>query len=296
MSSSAQTRRAYLAWMAVCLIWGTTFLVIRIAIETIPPLLMAGFRWTLAGAAILLVCRARGVRPSPRRLWPSLAARGVLLLGFGNGAVTWAEQTVPSGVTAVLVATIPFWMVGVDAVLGDSGVPTARQIAGLVVGFAGIVVLVWPDLTAGVTGHAFLGGLVATQLAGIGWALGSAYARRHGGRHDEEPLPAVGLEMLFGGLLLLAAGSAIGEWARAAVTVRTGMALGYLIVAGSIAGFSAYRYALQHLPVATVSLYAYLNTVIAVLLGVVVLGEMFTWRMGVAAAAALSGIALVRRG
>jgi drug/metabolite transporter (DMT)-like permease len=102
--------------------------------------------------------------------------------------------------------------------------------------------------------------------------------------------------MLFGGLLLLAAGSAVGEWARAAVTVRTGTALAYLVVAGSIAGFSAYRYALQHLPVATVSLYAYLNTVIAILLGVVVLGEMFTWRMGVAAAAALFGIALVRRG
>ena len=296
MSSGIPTRRAYLAWMAVCLIWGTTYLFIRIAIETIPPLLMAACRWIVAGAVLLLVCRARGARlPSPRA-WPSLAARGLLLLGFGNGAVAWAEQAVPSGLTAVLVAIVPFWMVGIDALLGGSAPPSARQLVGLVVGFGGIVVMVWPELWAGVTGHAFLSGIAATQLACVGWALGSTYARRRGGQRDEETFPAVALEMLFGGLLLLIAGSLMGEWASATVTLRTGTALAYLILVGSVGGFSAYRYALQHLPVATVSLYAYANTVIAILLGVIVLGETFNWRMGVAAAAALAGIALVRQG
>ncbi|MES1256369.1 MAG: EamA family transporter [Acidobacteriota bacterium] len=293
-SASVPPGRAWLAWGAVCLLWGTTYLFIRIAVETIPPLLMAGTRWLVAGLALAAASRLSGGRVPPRAAWPSLAARGVLLLGFGNGAVAWAEQTIPSGMAALLVAIAPFWMVGIDAVLGDGAVPAPRQVAGLVVGFAGIVVLVWPELTTRVPHHAFLVGLVATQLACAGWAVGSAYARRHA-RRDEETFGAVGLEMLFGGLLLVVAGTATGEWARLRVTPRTGGALAYLIVVGSVAGYSAYRYALRYLPVAVLSLYAYVNTVIAIALGVVILGETFSWRMGVAAAAAVAGVALVRQ-
>lgn len=290
-------RRAYLAWIAVCVIWGTTYLGIRIALESIPPLLMAACRWIVAGSLLIAIVRARGGRLPARRAWPSLAVRGLLLLGLGNGAVAWAEQTIPSGLTAVLVAIAPFWMVGVDALSGNSRAPRVRQVAGLLVGFAGILVLVWPEIRTGVSGRAFLDGLVSTQLACIGWAVGSAYARRRGQpQHDEYTLVAAAFEMLFGGLCLVVAGLATGEWARATLTPRTAAALLYLTVVGSMGGFSAYRYALQHLPVATVSLYAYANTVIAVMLGILVLGEMFSWRMGAGAAVVLAGIVLVRSG
>lgn len=284
-------RKAWLAWILVCLLWGTTYLCIRIGLETIPPFLLAGFRWTTAGALIIAILTARGETIPPRSEWPALTVLGILLLGFGNGAVVWAEQTVPSGLTAVLVATVPFWMVGLDAVRTDGDVLTARRVVGLLVGFAGIVLLVWPELGHG-DAHGFMKGVFASQLACAGWAVGSTYARRRTSR--ENVLAAAALEMFFGGLLLVAVGVLAGEWSSLAFTPRTGGALAYLIVAGSVAGFSAYVYALKHLPIATVSVYAYVNPVIAVVLGTLILKESFSWRMAVAAAIVLAGMALVR--
>ena len=290
--------RAYAAWLYVCVAWGTTYLGIRIALETIPPLLMGGFRWILAGAMLIAFFRARGERLPDRREWGSLALRGTLLLGLGNGGVTWAEQSVPSGLTAVLVAVLPFWMVGVDILVGGETLNT-RRIAGLIIGFLGVVLLVWPELDAEVSRHAFLGGLVATQLACLGWAIGSVAARRRQ-RANGDPVPHSMLdpafEMLFGGLFLLVLGTLLNEWRDLGVTPRTGGALAYLVVFGSIGGFSAYRFALHHLSMATVSLYAYANTVIAVILGTLVLGEPFDMRLALAAAVVLLGVALVRSG
>ncbi|MGE5243916.1 MAG: EamA family transporter [Betaproteobacteria bacterium] len=285
-------RRAYTAWVTVCLIWGTTYLGIRIALESIPPLLMAGFRWLAAGAILLAILVARGERLPLRRTWGVLAVLGLLLLGLGNGGVVWAELTVPSGLTAVLVAASPFWMVGVERFMRDSDRLTLRAAAGLAIGFGGIVALVWPEVGAGSGGRAFLVGVAATQLACLGWALGSAYARRHD-RH-ENVLMAAAFEMLFGGMFLIAAGSLRHEWAKLAFTPRTAGALTYLILFGAIAGFSAYAYALKHLPVATVSLYAYVNPIIAVALGTLLLDEPFTPRAAAAAAVVLAGVAMVR--
>src|SRR2546427_7167471 len=140
------TRRAYLAWAFVCLVWGTTYLAIRIALETIPPLLMGGIRYVIAGSMLAAILAARGERLPGRREWPYLAVLGTLLIGFGNGGVVWAEQTVPSGLTAVLVATSPFWMTGIEAMMPDGEALTRRRVVGLLVGFAGIVVLVSPNL------------------------------------------------------------------------------------------------------------------------------------------------------
>lgn len=284
-------RRAYAAWLLVCLLWGTTYLAIRISLETIPPLLMAGFRWVTAGSLLVTMLKVRGEHlPSPRS-WPSLAVLGLLLLGFGNGAVVWAEQTVPSGLTAVLVAMCPFWMVGLEAFMPDGDPLTLRRVIGLLVGFVGIVTLVWPEVHVG-GGRLFLGGVISTQIACVGWAFGSTYARRRG--HEENVLGAAAFEMLFGGMLLLAAGVVIGEWRQLAFNPRTSAALAYLIVFGAIAGFSAYAYALKHLPVATVSLYAYVNPIIAVILGTIVLKEPFNARMAIAAGIVLFGMAIVR--
>jgi drug/metabolite transporter (DMT)-like permease len=289
-------RRAYLAWAAVCLIWGTTYLAIRISLESIPPLLMAAIRWIVAGGLLIAILALRGERLPRRRAWPSLALLGVLLLGFGNGGVVWAEQTVPSGLTAVLVATSPFWMVGMDALMAGGERLTIRRVLGLVVGFAGIVMLVWPEIHVGEGGRAFLGGVIAAQIACVGWAIGSSYARHRGRGHakDENVLATAAFEMLFGGLFLLAAGLVMHETARLTFTPRTAGALAYLIVVGAIGGFTAYAYALKHLPIATVSLYAYINPIIAVILGTVVLNEPFNARMAAAAAIVLAGMALVR--
>jgi drug/metabolite transporter (DMT)-like permease len=280
----------------VCLIWGTTYLAIRIALESIPPLLMAAMRWIAAGSLLTLVLALRGERLPARREWPSLAILGILLLGFGNGAVVWAEQTVPSGLTAVLVATSPFWMVGIDALMPQGEAITLRRLLGLIVGFGGIVMLVWPEIRFDAGGRGFLGGVIAAQIACVGWAIGSSYARKRGRGHasEENVLATAAFEMLFGGVALLAVSLALHESTRLTFTPRSGGALLYLIFAGAIAGFSAYAYALKHLPVATVSLYAYVNPIIAVVLGTLVLQEPFSARMVLAAGVVFTGVALVR--
>jgi drug/metabolite transporter (DMT)-like permease len=292
----SSTRRAYLAWVIVCLVWGTTYLAIRIALETIPPLLMGAIRYTVAGAALALILKASGERLPSWPEWPSLFVLAILLIGFGNGGVVWAEQTVPSGLTAVLVAMSPFWMVGIDALMVHGERMTVRRATGLLVGFSGIVMLVWPEIRLGEGGRAFLGGVIAAQLACAGWALGSIYSRRRGRTHasNENVLATAAFEMLFGGFVLLGAGLARGEAAWLALNARTGAALAYLTVAGSVLGFTAYAYALKHLPIATVSLYAYVNPVIAVVLGTLILKEPFNARTGLAAAVVLVGMALVR--
>ena len=288
--------RAYAAWIAVCLIWGTTYLGIRISLETIPPLFMAGVRWVVAGTVLIAILKVRRERlPGPRE-WPALTLLGILLLGFGNGAVVWAEQTVPSGLTAVLVATSPFWMVGFDALMPEGERLTLRRLAGLVVGFAGIVMLVWPEIQIGESGKAFLTGVVSAQIACVGWAVGSSYARWRGrGRaKHENVLATAAFEMLCGGVVLLIASTLIGEPGRVAFSTRSAGALTYLIFVGAIGGFGAYAYALKHLPVATVSLYAYVNPIIAVVLGTLVLGEPFSARIAVAGAIVFAGMLLVR--
>jgi drug/metabolite transporter (DMT)-like permease len=289
------TRRAYAAWVAVCLIWGTTYLGIRIALETIPPFAMAALRWLASGTIIAVFLKARGERLPGLRAWKTLAVLGLLMLGFGNGGVVWAELTVPSGLTAVLVAASPFWMVGVEAFMRGGERPAARQIAGLVVGFGGIVLLVWPELgvTGAGAGGGFLGGVVASQLACLGWAIGSAYSKRHA--REDNVLAVVAYEMLFGAAFFFVAAIVHREFTRVTFTPRTKAALVYLILVGGIGGFSSYAYALKHLRVATVSLYAYINPVIAVMLGVLVLNEPFSARMALAAAVVLAGVVLVRQ-
>src|SRR5262245_9025908 len=210
-----------------------------------PPILMASFRWLTAGVLLLIVLVARGEVLPARRDWPALAVLGVLMMSFGNGGVVWAEQTVPSGLTAVLVSGVPFWMTGIEFVGFGGEALSARRIFGLILGFAGIVLLVWPELQLGHSG-AFLIGVAATQIACFGWAIGSSLARRR--RHEENILAVSALQMIFAGVTLLVVALVIGEWPALAVNARTGGALVYLILAGSIVGYSAYAYALRHLP------------------------------------------------
>lgn len=290
---NAPPRLAYAAWIAVCVIWGTTYLGIRVGLEALPPALMGGVRWTLAGLLLALITVARGERLPARGLWPSIALQGLLMIGVGNGFVNWAEQYVASGLAAVILATSPFFMAGVEALRADGERLTRRTLAGLLVGFSGILVLVWPDLQLGGAGLQFLVGVIALQLACLGWAIGSSYSKRH--PHGASVFGATAIQMLFGGVMMLAAGTLLGEWEAVNFQGRGAWAIVYLTLVGSIGGFVSYIYALQHLPIALVSLYAFANPVIAVVLGTLLLDEPFGFRTAAAIAIVFAGMVLVRR-
>ena len=293
-SASSPPALAYVAWVAICLIWGTTYLGIRVCLETMPPGLMGGLRWLAAGIVLSAVELARGHRLPGRAAWPGLAVIGLLFIVGGNGFVVWAEQWVPSGLTAVLLATSPFWMVGMEALLPGGERPHGWTWLGLGVGFAGIVVLVWPDLTAGgPLGRGFLAGVVGLQFACMTWSAGSSYERRRG-NEGEHTLGGAAIQMLCGGITLTLIGTGAGEWHRLAFSLRSVSAFAYLVLVGSVVGYSAYLFTLKHLPVSTISLYSYINPIIAVVLGVLLANEHFGARSLVASAVVLAGVAIVR--
>jgi drug/metabolite transporter (DMT)-like permease len=253
---------------------------------------MPAFRWLLAGIILAAVLIAKGVRLPVRHAWPQLAVVGILMIGLGNGAVVWAEQTVPTGLTALLVAASPFWMVGIEQLRPDGDRLNSRRVVGLIMGFSGVALLVWPELHLG-EGNGFLLGVGATQLACLGWAVGSSYSRRRD--RGENVLAAVTMQMIFAGLMMLVVGSMLGEWQHVTFSARSVIALLYLVIAGSMGGYSAYAYALKHLPLATVSLYAYINPIIAIALGTAVLEEPFNPRLVISAAVVFAGSMLVKQ-
>ena len=295
MSTEHHTRRAWLAWFAICLIWGTTYLAIKIALVTIPPLLVGGFRYLLAAAIMLIGLRVKGRRLPPTSTWPTQVVLGFFMLALGNGGVVTGEGYLSSGLTAVLVATSPFWMVGIDALYPGGARLHTRQLIGMGVGFGGIVMLVWPDLSlGGVSGRNMLLGVIAVQVACIGWSLASSYTKRHVTSGDV--LGAATLQMLFGGAFMTIGGTLRGEWAHLSFTVPSTLALVYLTLLGSVVAFVAYSYALKHLSIAVVSLYTYVNPIIAVALGIFLLHEPFDFRQLAAAVVIAVGMLIVRPG
>jgi drug/metabolite transporter (DMT)-like permease len=283
---------AYAAWVAVCLIWGTTYLAIRIALETIPPMLLAGIRFVSAGAVLCLLVLGRGGRLPPPREWWRQALLGALLLGVGNGAVVWSELWIPSGIAAVSVAAVPFWMATTETAFGGDRLG-GRVLVGLITGFAGILVLIWPSLFASdMTGPRFGLGVLLVQVACLGWALGSSMSKRMPATTSTAAASA--LQQVFAGVLLMAVATILGEWTELSFTGRTIAAELYLVVVGSLIAYSAYLYALHHLPISTVSLYAYINPIIAVMIGTLFANEPFTPRIVVAAALVLAGVLVVR--
>ena len=297
MSQSSLVNRpshafAYVAWIVVCVVWGTTYLAIRVALESVPVAMLAGLRFVAAGLILIIGLRLTGRKlPSPRT-WGSVAIAAFLLLVIGNGGVVWAEQYVASGLAAVMVAMVPFWNVLVEAMRPDGERPSARTLLGLTVGFAGIVVLVWPELFTGDGGRWFVAGLIALQLACAGWALGTSYTKHT--TASSSPVATSAMQQLIAGLMFLVIATITGEWSRLAFTPRSAGAVLYLVVFGSLVAYSAYVYALKHLPIATVSLYSYVNPLIAVVLGTVLLSEPFSTRTLVASALVFAGIAVVR--
>lgn len=284
---------AYGAWAAVCFFWGTTYLAIRVGLETLPPMLLAGVRFTVAGSVLfLLMWRQRGMRLPIGREWLDIGVVAITLLVIGNGAVVWAEQWIPSGMAALLVATSPFWVAGFERMQSDGERVGLRAMTGMLVGFGGLALLVAPQLFGTTLDARYIVGIVAIQLACGSWSGGSVYAKHR--PVGVAPLMNASLQMLVAGVVLTFVGTATGEWGRVGLSVRSLGALLYLVVFGSIVAYGSYTYAVQKLPLSLVSTYSYINPVIAVLLGWLILGEPLNWRVAASAAIILSGVALVK--
>jgi len=282
------------AFGAVYLLWGSTYLAIRFGVETIPPFLMAGTRHLTAGLLLYAWMRARGTPRPPLRHWASAAVVGGLLLLGGNGLVTWAEQRVPSGLAALIVASVPIWMAMLGG-LEKRRLPGGFLIGGLALGLTGIALLVVPGRFGGGR-HVDPVGAAALLLAAVSWSIGSLFSRR--AKLPSSTLTAVSMEMIAGGALLWAAGLLGGEGARlhvSAVSLKSAISLGYLVVFGSLVGFSAYVWLLKVTTPARVSTYAYVNPIVAVLLGTLFAGEELTLRIGLAAAGIVAAVALIIR-
>lgn len=280
------------AFAAVYIIWGSTYLAIRFAIETLPPFLMAGVRFLIAGTVLYAWVRFRGAPRPSRVAWKHALVIGGLLLLMGNGGVVWAEQWVASGIAALMVAAVPFWMVLVDWLRPGGSRPTPGVLAGLVVGFAGIALLVGPGELGGGGVHPLGAGVLA--VASLAWSVGSIYSRNV--PHPEPPLLGTAMEMLAGGALLVGFGLLTGEGSRLAldaVTLRSVLALLYLIVFGSLIGYSAYVFLLKVSTPARVSTYAYVNPVVAVLLGWAIAGEPLTVRVLAASAVIIGSVVVI---
>lgn len=291
--SEHPTRGAVItAFAALYIIWGSTYLAIRVAIETLPPFLMAGVRFLIAGAVLYGWSMLRSPQRPSRAEWKAAAIIGTLLLMGGNGAVVWAEQVVPSGVTALLVAIVPAWFVLLNWLWRKGGRPRGRTVAGLTLGFAGSALLIGPGALGAGEGVNPIGAAVL-MVGCVAWAVGSIYSKN---APQPSPFLATGMQMLAGGSVLLLAGLLTGEPARldlGAVSGRSLLGFAYLIVFGAIIGFSAYIWLLRYVHPARVSTYAYVNPIVAVVLGWAVAGEPITARMGVAAAVILGGVTLV---
>ena len=284
---------AIAAFAVVCVVWGTTYLAIRVAIETIPPLMLTCMRFIFAGIVMLGIARWRGERiPRDAKTLADLALVGTLMVGVGNLAVVWAEQWVPSGMAALFVATAPFWMVIIEAFRRGGERIDLRSGIGMAVGFIGVAILVTPKGPAGSLDPRFLLGAAAIQLGSIGWQLGSVRSKYN--LKDVPLLASASLQMLFGGIVVAIVAVIIGEPARLSFTPKTFFALVYLTLFGSILAYSAYVYALAHLRTTKMSLYAYVNPAVAVVLGWLILKEELTWLSVVAMCVILSGVALVQ--
>jgi drug/metabolite transporter (DMT)-like permease len=286
--------RLITAFAAVYLVWGSTYLAIRFAVETLPPLLMAGVRFVIAGVILLLWSRLRERSGWPsKRDWLTGLVSGALLLLGGNGGVVWAEQRVPSGMAALLVAVVPLWVVLLGWMRPGGRRPAALVFVGLGLGLVGLGLLVGPDLFHG-GGGIDLAGAAVLMVASLSWAIGSLYIQ-----HAPRPSSAnhgSGAQMLAGGLCLLAVGVLMGEVAQldlAHTTTRSWLGLAYLTTFGSLIGFTAYLYLLAHTTAAKAATYAYVNPVVAVLLGWAFANEPVTWRTLLAAAVILAGVAII---
>ena len=281
-----------IAFAAIYLIWGSTYLAIRFAIETLPPFSMAAARFTVAGGILYVIARPRTERPT-RLNWVSAGVVGTLLLAGGNGGVVWAEQWVPSGLAALIIATVPLWMVLFDWLFAGGPRPSKMLLVGLVWGLCGVGLLMSSTELGAQSREALLGGLVVLG-ASVSWAAGSIYARK--ARLPRSPFLSTAMQMIMGGLVLSLMAAIAGEGGQlqlSTFSTKSILALVYLIVFGALIAFTAYIWLLGVSTAARVSTYAYVNPAVAVLLGWLLASERLDARAALAVLIILSAVALV---
>lgn len=288
------------AFAAVYIIWGSTYLAIRFADETLPPFLMAGTRFVISGLVLFIWSKARGTAQASRLEWRNTAIVGAFLLVGGNGTVVWAERFVPSGLTALLVASLPFWIAIIDWIRPGGQRPSFGVAVGLIVGLIGLLVLIGPSAFESGTGPSGSGsgiaviGAVVLILASLSWAIGSIFSQH--ARIPSSAILATGMEMICGGAMLLVVSVLFREpmhFDLAGVSARSIGGFVYLTTFGSLVGFTAFIWLLGHQPPARVATYAYVNPVVAVLLGWAFAGEALTLRTAIAAAIIIGAVAII---
>jgi drug/metabolite transporter (DMT)-like permease len=284
---------AWLALAVVYVVWGSTYLGIDLAVRTIPPFLMASMRFLTAGPLLYVWATRRGDltdRPTVRH-WVSAFLIAAPMLAIGNAAVAWAEQTLDTGTASLIIASVPLWMALLDRVFYAQRLARAVVI-GLVIGFGGVGLLVAPGGAGGGTSRA----AIVLVFSSLAWAVGSLYSRQ--APQPQRPLVAAAMQMTAGGLILAVVSAASGELSGfhpSAVSLESWLGLAYLVAVGSLVGYTAYMWLLRAAPTSLVGTYAYVNPVVAVLLGTVVLGESLTWRTLVGGGIILAAVALIVR-
>ena len=286
--------KIWIALLALYIVWGSTYLAIRFSVETIPPFLHAALRFLISGA-ILFIWRRMAGDPAPTLSnWKSTAIVGAALLLGGNGLVAWAEQSVPSGIAALMISTSPFWLVLFESLRAGGSKPTWRSIAGLIVGFAGVFILIGPAEITGGEGSFDTFGIILLLLAPLFWSLGSIYAR--GADMPKSTLIGTGMEMLTGAVALFIVSLVKGElngFSFELVSMRSWLGLAYLITFGSLVGFVSYGWLLHNAPVSLMSTYAYVNPVVAVFLGNLFADEPLNARILIASAIIIGSVIFI---
>lgn len=286
--------KVWIALLALYIVWGSTYLAIRFAVETIPPFMHASLRFLISGAILYIWRRMAGDEAPTASNWKATAIVGAALLLGGNGLVAWAEQTVPSGIAALMISTSPFWLVLFEAVRSGGVKPTWQSIVGLIMGFGGVFLLIGPAEILGTSGRFDTFGIILLLLAPISWSMGSIYAR--GADMPKSTLLGTGMEMLTGAVALFLVSLVKGElsgFSIAQVSTQSWLGLLYLITFGSLVGFVAYGWLLHNAPVSLLSTYAYVNPVVAVFLGWLLANEKLTPQMGVASAIIIASVILI---
>src|SRR5512135_1950965 len=286
--------KIWIALVALYIVWGSTYLAIRFSVETIPPFLHAALRFLISGAVLFIWRRAAGDPAPTLSNWKSTALVGTALLLGGNGLVGWAEQSVPSGIAALMISTSPFWLVLFESLRAGGAKPTWQAILGLIAGFGGVFVLIGPAEFTGAKAGYDTFGIILLLFAPFFWSLGSIYAR--GADMPKSTLLSTGMEMLAGAVALFLVSTAKGElngFSFGSVSIRSWLGLTYLITFGSLIGFVSYGWLLHNAPISLMSTYAYVNPVVAVLLGSWLAQEPLNGRIAVAAAIIIGSVILI---
>lgn len=286
--------RAWVALIAVYLVWGSTYLAIRFTIETIPPFISAGFRFLISGLILYSWRRLRGDSPPKSVEWRSAAIIGVLLLLGGNGSLVWAEQRIPSGIASLFIATAPLWMVLIDALRPGGTRANWLTWLGVLIGFSGTALLANPWQTHTTSSALDPLGMAVLIFAALSWSVGSLYSRK--ASLPDSPLMGTGMEMLIGSLGLFIMAGITGEWSQfhlASISMRSMGGLAWLIVFGSGIGFVAYTWLLRNAPTPIVSTYAYVNPVVAIFLGVLIANETLESLEIISAFIIITGVILI---